>query len=178
MDFTLLRPSDKRIGLANNFYACSTQIYGKIKMAEFKHIVRVANTDLDGNKKVLYAMKKIKGVDVMFANAVLSVAGIDKTKKAGNLIDAEIKKMDEIIQDPIKHNLPDWLYNRRKDYESGEDVHLVGPSIKLTKEDDIKRMSKIKSYKGLRHQWGLTVRGQRTKSNFRGNKGKVASRKK
>ena len=144
-------------------------------MAEFKHIIRVANTDLEGKKAVMYAMKKIKGVDVMFANAVLSIAGIDKNKKAGDLIDAEVKKMDEIIKEPLKFGIPEWLVNRRNDYETGEDMHVQGPELKLVKEDDIKRMKKVKSYKGLRHQWGLTVRGQRTKANFRKSKGKSVS---
>jgi small subunit ribosomal protein S13 len=44
--------------------------------------------------------------------------------------------------------------------------------LKFAKENDVKMMKKIKSYRGLRHQWSLPVRGQRTKSNFRRNKGK------
>ncbi|MFT4311515.1 MAG: 30S ribosomal protein S13 [Candidatus Woesearchaeota archaeon] len=142
-------------------------------MAEFKHIIRVANTDLQGNKQILVAMKKIKGVDVVFSNAALGIAGIDKTKKAGDLIDAEIQKINQILSDPLSFGIPEWMLNRRQDYETGEDTHITGPNLKLVKEDDIKRLKKIKSYKGLRHQWGLTVRGQRTKSNFRRNKGKV-----
>ncbi len=141
-------------------------------MAEFRHIVRLANTDLDGNKKILFAMKKIKGVDVMLANAALSIAGVDKTRKAGELDVEEVKRIDEIINNPSKHNIPAWLLNRRKDYETGEDTHILGADLDFTKENDLKRMKKMKSYRGLRHQWGLTVRGQRTKSNFRKDKGK------
>ena len=141
-------------------------------MTEFKHIIRVANTDLQGNKRILIAMKKIKGVDVIFSNATLSIAGIDKAKKAGDLIDAEVEKINEILQNPLSFGIPDWMLNRRSDYETGEDMHLIGPTLKLVKEDDIKRLKKTKTYKGLRHQWGLTVRGQRTKSNFRRSKGK------
>jgi small subunit ribosomal protein S13 len=141
-------------------------------MAEFRHIVRVANTDLDGRKHILYALTKIKGVSVMYANMALSVAGVEKTKKAGDLMDSEVKKIDEILRNPKKFNVPSWLFNRRKDYDTGEDSHLLMADLDLTKDFDIKRMKKNKSYKGLRHQWGLPVRGQRTKSNFRKNKGK------
>ncbi len=51
--------------------------------------------------------------------------------------------------------------------------------LKLRKEFDLKRMKKIKSYKGVRHIVGLPVRGQRTKANFRRNrKPSVAAAKK
>lgn len=144
-------------------------------MAEFKHIVRLGNTDIDGKKQILIAMKKVKGIDVMYANAVLSIAGVDKTKKAGELEEVEVQKITDVMRNPSKFGVPSWLQNRREDFETGETVHLLGPDIMLTKDDDIKRMKKVKSYKGLRHQWGLTVRGQRTKANFRKNKGKSAS---
>jgi len=141
-------------------------------MAEFKHIIRIANTDLDGKKSILFALRKIKGVNVMYANMALAIAGIDKKKKAGELLDSEAQKLDEIIRNPLKHGAPTWLLNRRRDYETGEDKHLLLADLDFAKENDIKRMKKVKSYKGLRHQWGLPVRGQRTKSNFRKNKGK------
>ena len=63
--------------------------------------------------------------------------------------------------------LPAWMLNRRKDYESGEDKHVINAELKLSREFDIKRLQLIKSYRGLRHAWGLPVRGQKTRSNFR-----------
>lgn len=139
---------------------------------EFKHLVRVVNTDLDGRKPILYALKKIKGVDVMLANAVCGLANIDKTKKTGHLSDKEAATLSEVLQELIKSGVPEWMLNRRKDIETGNDVHILGPDLKLTKDNDVKMLKKIKSYRGLRHQWGLPVRGQKTKSNFRRNKGK------
>ena len=141
-------------------------------MAEFRHIVRIADTDLKGEKAILFAMKKIKGVDVMYANMALSIAGVDKTRKAGELMESEVKKIEDTLKNPEKHKVPQWLLNRRKDYESGADKHLFSAELDFEKDNDIKRMKKNKTYKGFRHQWGLTVRGQRTKSNFRKNKGK------
>ena len=141
-------------------------------MSEFRHIVRISNTDLKGEKNILYALKKIKGVDVMYANMALAVAGIDKSKRAGDLSDSEVKTLDEAIRNPEKNNVPSWLLNRRKDYESGEDKHIISSDLIFEKDNDLKRMKKTKTYKGLRHQWGVPVRGQRTKSNFRKNKGK------
>lgn len=140
-------------------------------MAEFKHIVRLANTDLKGGKGILYAMKKIKGVDVMYANMALKLAGVDPEKKAGSLSDKEIEMVGKALKNPVEQGAPEWLLNRRKDFQTGDDKHLTGHELDFTQDNDIKRLKKIKSYRGLRHQWGLPVRGQRTKSNFRNSGG-------
>ncbi|MBR9676456.1 30S ribosomal protein S13 [Candidatus Woesearchaeota archaeon] len=142
------------------------------KQENYKHLIRVANTDLKGEKQILFALKKINGVGISFANAALSLAGVDKTKKAGHLTDAEAKKIEDVIINPQKNNVPSWMYNRRKDIETGDDIHILSGDLKFTSDQDKKRMQKTKSYKGLRLAAGLPVRGQRTKSNFRRGKGK------
>ena len=140
---------------------------------ELKYFVRIANTDLDGNKPIIHALTSIKGISFMLSNAILNTAEIDKTKKAGYLSDDQVARIDEILKEPAKCNLPSWLFNRRKDPEDNADKHLIGPSLTFTQDNDIKMMKKMKSYKGIRHSLGLPVRGQRTRSNFRKNKGKV-----
>ncbi len=140
---------------------------------EFKHLVRIANADLDGNKLLGYALRNIKGIGFQFANMVCTLTEIAKTKKVGDLSDSEIKKLNEIIADPIKAGAPIWMLNRRKDYEDNSDKHLLSADLTFTQDNDVKRMKKIKSYRGMRHAFGLPVRGQRTKSNFRKSKGKV-----
>lgn len=139
---------------------------------EFKHLVRVANTDLKGEKKLLYALTRIKGVNFMLANAICRKARVPLTKKTGYLTDEEVKALESVFSGLLKSGIPFWMLNRRKDYESGEDRHILSGNIDFTREMDIKRMKKTKSYRGLRHQWGLPVRGQKTKANFRRNKGK------
>ena len=69
------------------------------------------------------------------------------------------------------------MLNRRRDYETGTEKHLLTGDINFTIESDKKREMKMKSYKGVRYQAGLPVRGQRTRSNFRPNKGKVTLKK-
>ena len=64
------------------------------------------------------------------------------------------------------------MKNRQKDFEDGENKHISGADLKLRREFDLKRLKKIKSYKGVRHSHGLPVRGQRTKANFRKNRKK------
>ncbi|MBW2996493.1 30S ribosomal protein S13 [Candidatus Woesearchaeota archaeon] len=140
---------------------------------EFRHLVRIANTDLKGEKPIGFALRNIKGVNFQLANAVCNIANIDKLKKVGELSDDEINKLDGIVKDPLKSGVPVWLANRRKDIETGEDKHIITNDLMFTKDNDIKMMRKIKSYKGMRHSTGHPVRGQRTKSNFRKSKGKV-----
>ena len=139
----------------------------------FKHLVRIADTDLDGNKPIYIALSKIKGVGSMFSNMICNTLNIDKSKKSGVLSDDEIRKLDNAIRNPQGLDMPAWILNRRNDYETGEDQHVIGTNLKFVQDNDKKRLQKIKSYRGLRLSWGLPVRGQKTKSNFRKNKGKV-----
>ena len=140
---------------------------------ELKYFVRIANTDLDGNKAIGNALIKIKGISFMLSNAICRAAAIDTAKKTGYLNDSEVSRIDEVIKEPSKFRIPSWLFNRRKDPEDNADKHLIGSGLTFTQDNDIKMMKKIKSYKGIRHMLGLPVRGQRTRSNFRKNKGKV-----
>jgi small subunit ribosomal protein S13 len=140
---------------------------------EFRHLVRIANTDLQGEKQIGYALRRIKGVNFQFANAVCRIANIERRKKVGELTDEEVDRLDKVIRTPLESGAPIWMINRRKDYEDGTDKHLITTDLIFTKDNDIKRLRKIKTYRGLRHASGLPVRGQRTKSNFRKSKGKV-----
>src|SRR3989338_5835824 len=140
---------------------------------ELKYFVRIANTDLDGNKQIGNSLIKIKGINFMISNAICNAAGIQKTKKTGYLSDDDVAKIDDVLKDPSKFKIPSWLYNRKKDPEDNTDKHLTGSNLTFIQDNDIKMMKKIKSYKGVRHIIGQPVRGQRTKSNFRKNKGKV-----
>ena len=145
---------------------------------ELKYFVRIANTDLDGNKSIQNALTKIKGISFMLSNAILNSARVEKTKKAGYLSDEHVSRIDEIIKEPAKFGIPSWLFNRKRDPEDNTDRHLVSSTLSFVQDNDIKMMKKMKSYKGIRHSLGLPVRGQRTRSNFRRNKGKVMGVKK
>lgn len=142
-------------------------------MQEFKHIVRIANTDLDGNKPVIHALRKIKGVSFMVSHAILFVLNIAPDQKIGMMEDEKIDSIIDVIKNPLEKGIPVWLLNRRKDPEDGKDKHLVATDATYTQDNDIKLMQKIKSYRGMRHAYRQPVRGQRTKSHFRANKGKV-----
>ena len=100
----------------------------------FKHIIRVANTDLDGNKPIGHALKKIKGVGFMFANMACNLIKVDKFKKAGDLNEKEISALDAFVLDPEKYDAPAWMLNRRKDSSTGTDKHIVMGDLKYAKE--------------------------------------------
>ena len=138
-------------------------------MAEerLRYIIRVMNADLNGNKNVVYALNKIKGVSYGFANAICNVVDIDKSKRAGALTPDEIKSIEDVIINPQKYNIPTWMFNRRKDYDTGGNQHLIGAKLELRTDLDIKNLKKIKSYRGIRHSMGLPTRGQRTRAHFR-----------
>jgi len=138
---------------------------------DFKYLVRIANTDLDGNKQIMYALTKIKGIGYSFASATCVAANVNKTKKAGYLNEEEVRRLDDAIKNASKL-LPAWMLNRRKDFDDGTDKHFLTGELDFFRETDIRRMKKIKCYKGVRHILGMPVRGQRTRSNFRKNKGK------
>jgi len=127
--------------------------------------VRILDTDIPSEKSVYIGLTKIKGIGFTLSNAICNYLGINKFKKLKDLSEDEIKKLNDIPS--IVKNLPSWLYNRRRDIETGNDSHLFGSKLDLTKEFDIRRLKKIKAYRGVRHSLGLPVRGQRTKSHFR-----------
>ena len=68
---------------------------------DFKYFVRIANTDLDGKKPVVYALTKIKGVSQRLSSAICNVAGVDKEQKIGYLKDDHVKKLDSMITNPL-----------------------------------------------------------------------------
>ncbi len=132
-----------------------------------RYIVRIAGTDIDGTLKTAYGLAEIKGVGVNLAYALCRVLGIDPEKRIGFLTDQEIKKIEEALKDPAAYGIPAWMLNRRKDYETGKDMHLIGAELIYYVKQDIEREKRIKSYRGIRHALGLKVRGQRTRTTGR-----------
>jgi len=134
--------------------------------ADFKYIVRLSNTDIDGEKNVIYGLTGIKGIGLHLSMLIADKTGIDRYKKIGDLSDSQIEKIQELINN-INENAPYWMLNHRKDLDSGKNIHLIGSDIDMRLRDEINIMKKIRSYRGIRHERGLRVRGQRTKANNR-----------
>lgn len=133
---------------------------------DFKYIVRIANTDLDGKFQVIPAVAAVKGLGLRTAAVVAARSGVNPYQKLGDLSDADVVKLQETV-DGLQEALPAWMLNRRKDVDTGEDGHLIGTDVEIRLRDDLNRLKKIRTYRGLRHEGGQKVRGQRSKSNGR-----------
>jgi small subunit ribosomal protein S13 len=141
-----------------------------------ERIVRILSQDIEGKMRLYAGLARIKGLSWGMSNAICKILGLDKNRRIGSLTNEEIKKISDLIKNTSK--VPSFLLNRRVDFSSGEDIHLIGSDLELQRDFDIKRLRQMRSYRGYRHALGLPLRGQRTKSNFRKNRGKGVGIKK
>ena len=133
----------------------------------FRHIVRVAGVDLNGDRQLRWALTGIKGIGINFATILCKVAGLDPYMKTGYLTDEQVKLIESILADPVSHGVPEWSVNRPKDYDTGKDIHLTTAKLVMAWREDVNRLRRVRAYRGIRHELGLPLRGQRTRSNFR-----------
>lgn len=134
---------------------------------EFRHIVRISGTDLDGSRKLEYGLTKIRGINTNLSKAIIKVTNLESVQRIGNLTDGDVQRIEATLKDPEKHGVPTWLLNRRKDLATGRALHFIGPDLTLRIMADITFMREMRSWKGTRHSLGLKVRGQRTKTTGR-----------
>jgi len=133
-------------------------------------MLRIEGSDVAGTLKTVYALMEIKGIGMSLSNAILRKANVNPDLRVGFLTESDVTKIEEIIEDPTKYNIPTWLFNRRKDAESGKDIHLTTSELVLKTKNDIEQQKEIRSWRGYRHAYGLKVRGQHTKTTGRAGK--------
>jgi len=121
-------------------------------------VARIAGIDLPKNKVVEIGLTYIYGIGRSSSRKIIEEAGIDSSKRIGDLNDKEVAKIREII----------------------ERDHMVEGDLKREVSLNIKRLMEIGCFRGIRHRRKLPVRGQRTKTNARTRKGprKVVAGKK
>ncbi|MDA7953261.1 MAG: 30S ribosomal protein S13 [Nitrosopumilus sp.] len=134
---------------------------------EYRHIVRIAGNDIPGDRKLLVGLTKVKGVGYNFSAAICRMLGLDASSNMGDLDDEKIQRIEGMITDPAGSGFPTWFLNRRKDIETGRDMHLLTSDIPFTLRNDIERERVTASWRGYRHLSGLKVRGQRTRTSGR-----------
>tara|TARA_B100002052_G_scaffold159915_1_gene145672 strand:- start:2540 stop:2995 length:456 start_codon:yes stop_codon:yes gene_type:complete len=144
---------------------------------DFKYIIRIANSDVSGEERLGFALTSIRGVGPRISNAIIQKLKLNPEELAGNLTDKNVDEIENAIGN-ISEFVPTWLLNRQKDYDTGKNIHPVSVDLKMVHDDDLNRMKKVKSYKGIRHATGHKVRGQRTYSNGRRGLALGVSRKK
>ena len=138
------------------------------KIEDYK-IIRILSKDIPGRMTIYSGLTRIKGISWSISNAICKKLKLDKKKKISDLSQSEIEKIIVFAKSP---QVPQYMVNRRKDFDTGSDRHLIGNDLELQTEFDVKRLKKIKSYRGYRHVHGQPSRGQRTRSHFRKNKSK------
>jgi len=126
----------------------------------------------------MYAFTAIKGVGRRFSDLVCKKAEIDQSKRAGELTPEEIDKVIAVLMHPRAFKIPDWFLNRKKDFRDGKYTQLTGAALDVKLRDDLERLKKIRAHRGLRHYWGLRVRGQHTKTTGRRGRTVGVSKKK
>jgi len=133
---------------------------------EIKYFVRIGTTDLDGTKSVRVALIGILGVGRHTATVISRMAKVDEYALLGRLEEESVNRLRTAVEQYIT-KIPPWMANRPKDVYTGETRHLFGADVTLARDEDINMMRKIRCYKGIRHETGQKVRGQRTKSTGR-----------
>ena len=138
----------------------------KVENPNFRHIVRFANTDLSGQRPMLMALSDVKGVGRRVAETVAHLSGMDPRKRMGDYSEAETESLEELLL-AFNEKVPNWLINHRLDRANGDNRHYVSAELDTAVRDDVNLMRMIRCYRGIRHERGQKVRGQRTRSNGR-----------
>jgi small subunit ribosomal protein S13 len=134
---------------------------------EYRYIVRILGTDVQGTQKTSYAVSHIKGISTSLSNAILQKAGVNPDLRVGLITESDVNKIEDVIRDPVKNGIPAWMFNRRKDSDTGKDMHVLGADLAFKIKTDIDGAKEIRSWRGYRHAYSLKVRGQRTKTTGR-----------
>tara|TARA_B100001250_G_scaffold362661_1_gene341499 strand:- start:929 stop:1309 length:381 start_codon:yes stop_codon:yes gene_type:complete len=116
-------------------------------------MARISGVNIPTNKRIHVALTYIYGIGPKIADTICSEASIDITKRVNQLNDDELNKIREII----------------------ESKHSVEGDLRRSISMDIKRLTDLGCYRGLRHRKKLPVRGQRTHTNARTRKGKAVA---
>ncbi|MGA8543152.1 MAG: 30S ribosomal protein S13 [Thermoplasmata archaeon] len=132
----------------------------------FRYIVRVSNTDLDGTRPVALALTGVRGVGLRLAEVACRISDVKANERIGNLPEPMVETIEATLA-ALPTKVPEWMINHRHEPPDGITIHYIGPDLDTRRRDDVNQMKMIRSYRGVRHERGQKVRGQRTRSNGR-----------
>tara|TARA_B100000161_G_scaffold241023_1_gene193353 strand:+ start:486 stop:860 length:375 start_codon:yes stop_codon:yes gene_type:complete len=113
-------------------------------------MARLLGVDIPNRKKIEFSLRYIYGVGPTRSKAILAATGIDPDRRTMDLNEQELSLISNYIIDQ---------------------KIMVEGDLRRTITNNLKRLQSIRCYRGLRHQRGLPVRGQRTITNARTRKG-------
>merc|ERR1712032_1413239 len=134
----------------------------------FTTIYRLFNTTLDGDEKIDLSLSRINGVGLQFSSLACKRGGMDRSSCVGSLENASTEVLLEIIKNSIPFDIPFWFLNYQKNYSDGKDYQFLTASLTSSLRDNLDRFKKLRTNRGIRHYWGIRVRGQHTKNSGRG----------
>jgi small subunit ribosomal protein S13 len=126
----------------------------------------VANTDLDGTRPTALALTGVRGVGLRLAEVACRLANVNAGEMIGNVPESTVDGIETTLSQ-LTTKVPAWMVNHSHEPVLGESPHYIGPDLESRRRDDINQMKMIRSYRGVRHERGQKVRGQRTRSNGR-----------
>jgi len=132
----------------------------------FRYIVRLAGADLDGRRSAALALTGVRGVGLRIAEVACRMASVDAGEMIGNLPETTVDGLEAVLGS-LPERLPPWMLNHPTEYATGSARHFVGGDLETARRDDVNLMKMVRSYRGVRHERGQKVRGQRTRSNGR-----------
>jgi len=116
------------------------------KKEDFKHLIRILNTNVDGRRQVPFAITAIKGCGRRFAMLICKRARIPLTQRAGTLSEEQATQIQSILEHPTDHGIPVWMLNRRRDIKEGKNMQLASTGLDSYIREDVERMKKMKYY--------------------------------
>jgi small subunit ribosomal protein S13 len=111
-------------------------------------MARLVGVDIPDHKKMYMSLRAIFGVGPTLSEKILEISQVNRDKFARDLTADEVNRIQKVLE-----------------------KHLVEGYLRRNINDNIERLKRIKSYRGLRHSMGLPARGQRTKTNSRNARG-------
>ena len=144
----------------------------------YSHLVRIANTDIQGDLLIEHGLSQIKGMDRRLALLICRKLEIPLDMRTGNISDDLIGDIEALLEELEEYGVPAWFHNRQRDRVTGEDLHLTGADLIFAQRQDIDYLKRLKTIRGIRHRFGLKTRGQRTRSNGRHGRTLGVSRRK
>merc|ERR1712007_77131 len=82
--------------------------------------------------------------------------------RAGELTTDEINKIVAVISNPLQFKIPSWMLNKQRDTKDGKTSQKFANFLDQSLREDLERMKRCRLHRGLRHYWGIRVRGQHT----------------
>lgn len=143
----------------------------KVPDDEIRGIIRVAGKDVKGHIPMHKALRHIKGVGKRYADVCAEIAAsrlhVDENIPIGKLTDVQLDQVEEIISHPLDNGLPSFMLNKRREFSTGKDVHLISNDLDYSVKQDIDREMKGRTWRGISHMYRKKVRGQRTRTSGR-----------